>query len=188
MKSYLRLFIALELPNECVEFINNIQSQLQAISSDVKWVKPQNCHLTLKFLGDVPEETIAPIIPALEKSLENISSFSIETSGIGAFPSLQRPQILWLGADDHHNRLAQTANLIETTLLPFGIPNEDRTFSAHITLARFRASKKPRPLAGLVSSLTQKNLTIPVNQVILYRSILSAQGPDYSPIHRWSLQ
>lgn len=188
MTTHLRTFIAVELPTECIEFIETLQSRLKAISPDVKWVKPSHCHITLKFLGNVPADTIPAMIGQIQTSLENVPAFCIETTTIGAFPSLQRPEVLWIGVTDEQKKLAQLAGHIETTLISLGFPPEKRAFSAHITFARTRPSKKTISWAHALSLIHKQPLIITVDHVLLYQSVLSSQGPEYILLHRWSLK
>lgn len=183
MSSRLRTFIAINLSKEFIEYISSLQFQLQQLLPHIKWVKPDNCHITLKFLGDVPTHSIPSLIDPLHTSLDTMDSFSLQTSDVGAFPSLQTPQILWLGLNDQNKKLGLLFDTVENTLVKLGFNKESRRFAAHITLGRARSTPPP-----LLSSIETKPIPILVDQITLYQSVLSSQRPQYVPLHTWSLK
>lgn len=184
MTPHLRTFIAVNLSQECVDYISSLQSQLKETDPDFKWVKPENCHITLKFLGDISASSIVSIIEILRGPLGSTDSFHIQTSNVGAFPSLLSPKILWLGVNDQHNKLQLLFNIVEEKLSSLGFAREVRPFTAHITLARARSLTS----IPLFNAAQTESIHITVKNVSLYQSILSLQEPQYVLLHGWSLK
>ncbi|MBL8014006.1 MAG: RNA 2',3'-cyclic phosphodiesterase [Candidatus Omnitrophica bacterium] len=182
MIDQVRTFIAVDLSLDCVDYISTLQSQIKGIIPDLKWVNPDNCHITLKFLGSISADSIEHITKALQPSLESTNSFSVKTSNVSTFPSLQSPKILWLGLSDPQNKLQLLFNTVEETLYSF--PKENRPFIAHITLARGHIPTS----MFFINAIQTKSVEINIRHVTFYQSILSLQEPKYVPLHRWLLK
>ncbi len=133
----MRLFIAVEIPHEIREKIYRDLQPLHQAFQKIKWIPSKNLHLTLKFLGEVPEEKLKMIKEKM-RSLSSLKSFSIEFLGLGGFPNLNRPRVIWLGINQGKQELLQIASYLESELEMVGFPRENRTFQAHLTLARVK--------------------------------------------------
>ncbi len=140
MSDKLRTFIAIDLASPLRQSLAHLQGQLKKTGADVRWVKPEQIHLTLKFLGDTPVEKIADIQTILEETLQNMPSFPINLQSLGAFPKIDSPQIIWVGIQTGDQLIAQLAQSIDEKLKPLGFPEETKKFSAHITLGRVKSS------------------------------------------------
>ena len=177
-----RVFLAIDLPNHLKSFIEQEQVKWKQVKSGVKWVRPNLLHLTLKFLGEVPEEQLPTISESLKDICNNHPSFSLSLNGIGVFPTPVRPKVFWIGLAGELDKLKALHTDIETNLAQLGFAVEKRKFSPHITIARAKTNKN---LNRLVTELAKTKLpTAPfgVDNVVLYKSILSSQGPKYIPI------
>ncbi len=187
MNSY-RCFIAIDLPKTVKKDLAGIQKRFSSWPTRVKWVEEQNFHLTLKFLGDVSELQIQ----VLEAGLEKVSSVhrkcQIKISGLGAFPGLKNPKVIWAGVEDLNRDLYLLWSGIEKELAGMGFAPEEKPFSPHLTLGRV---KDPRPAPGfreIIQTLELKNYLIPVTEIRLMRSQLSRTGPVYSCFRSFPLQ
>jgi RNA 2',3'-cyclic 3'-phosphodiesterase len=132
----IRAFIAVKLDSETVRQISAAVTDLKPRIRGMRWVPPTNFHFTLKFLGDIEESKIAPIAQALELELHPFPRFSINAKGLGVFPDLRRPRILWVGLEG--NGLSALASKVESALESLGFAREKRAFQPHLTIGRWR--------------------------------------------------
>src|SRR6266705_5449686 len=137
----IRAFIAVEIDPQVIDKISAAINQLKSRVSGVRWVNVTNIHLTLKFLGDVEESQINQIGAALEAQLHPFPRFTINAKGLGVFPDLRRPRILWFGLTG--NELARLTTTVESALLPLGFAPEKRSFTPHLTIGRWRQFDRP---------------------------------------------
>jgi 2'-5' RNA ligase len=187
----MRTFIAIELSEEIKDFLSRIQNQLRSTGADVKWVQPQNIHLTLKFLGERDDKKIEKIIQILEDAVKEIRQFSIRLSSIGAFPRITSPRVIWIGVSDGDTETKVVAEELEKNLAKIGIPKEDRPFSSHITIGRTRSGLNREVLVKELENLTDKfgeeKLEFLVNKITLFESTLTPKGPIYEVLKEASL-
>lgn len=181
----MRAFIAIELPEEIRNILSRIQDELGQTRADVKWVKPKNIHLTLKFLGEIEQDLVKKIQAILEQIAQKNSSFSLRLSNLGAFPKLQYARVVWFSISNDQPVL-NIAKDLETELLKIDLPAESRTFSSHITLGRVRSGLNRKALVERIESLN-KNFSSPqpefkVLSLTLFKSTLTPQGPIYESI------
>lgn len=176
----MRLFVAVELSEQARAEVAALQTELRSSGADVKWVEPENLHLTLKFLG----ETAAEKVPALTDGLRQIAAeaqpFSISMEGLGAFPRNERPRVLWVGIKEGRQPLEELAAGVEGACSRLGFPSEERPFSAHLTIGRVRSSAG---LGPLVQRLRETRFgpsdRVEVRRAVLLQSVLSPRGPVY---------
>ena len=183
----IRSFIAIELPDDLKLALTRLQEQLKSgKSTSVKWVDPYNIHLTLKFLGNISTSIVDKIARALEEAVRGISPFHLEVKGLGAFPSLKRVQVVWVGITGEVDRLSQLKQRIESGLADLGYVPESRPFTPHPTLARLRDRATPDERQNLGQLIDSTNLetafSLDVYSVHLMRSQLTREGPIYSRI------
>ncbi|MGH7965884.1 MAG: RNA 2',3'-cyclic phosphodiesterase, partial [Candidatus Binatia bacterium] len=123
----IRAFIAANLAAPVIEEIAKVQSVLQEARGDIRWIRVEGLHLTLKFLGDITRSQVNPILEALEEALRERPSLGIVARGLGAFPSLKRPRVLWVGLGGEG--LQELSETIEAALMPLDFPPEERSFT-----------------------------------------------------------
>jgi 2'-5' RNA ligase len=187
----MRTIIAIELPEEIRTILSNIQDELKQTQADIKWVKPENIHLTLKFLGEIEEDKALKIQLVLKEIAQKNSPLSLYLSGIGAFPKLQYPRVIWIGINNDQP-VSGIAKDLEKELLKIGFPAETRPFSSHVTLGRVRSGLNRKALIEKIEFLN-KNLPSPqpefkVLSLTLFKSTLTPQGPIYEAIVSCSLK
>lgn len=184
----LRLFIAAELDPGTQEAIGIIQNHLKKSGGDVKWVKPSNIHLTLKFLGDAPANMVDGITTAMQESVQSVRTFSMEISGLGAFPRISNPRIIWMAVENGQREVKQIADFLEEKLETLGIKKEEREFSAHITVGRTRSPQNSFALSKALKEFKPAApLTQEVNHITLIKSTLTAQEPVYEVLRKVDL-
>jgi len=185
----LRLFVALEPPDGVRRRLAALQAEVKRAAgrsaADVKWVPAENVHLTLQFLGAVPEERLEAVKQAVAGAASAAPAADLEVRGVGGFPSARRPRVVWAGLAGQVAALAQLVRDLGARLAPLGFPPEDRPFSPHLTLGRAR---DPRGAQGLASALAQAG-ELPgaswhAAEVTLFQSHLSPSGPRYEVLLR----
>ena len=189
MPESIRGFIAVEITPDVRRRASELIAALRAAAADVRWVAPESMHLTLKFLGDVPEETIAKVADAARQAAEKFAPFELELRGAGAFPTVNRPRTVWLGGGEGDATMAQLAAALDKALKPLGFPKENRPFSTHLTIGRIR---NPSPQLRDLGELLRQQADfaagrIAVNEIILFSSDLKPTGPIYTALARLPL-
>lgn len=184
----MRSFIALPLNSQIQTAIDEIQTRLKKTESDVKWVKPEQAHLTLKFLGDVPEKNLEEIKRTVAEVCSQIQTISSSLTQLGAFPKPDYARVIWAGIDDPEQKIAALASAIEEALVPLKFPKEKRAFKPHITIGRVRSDRNLRALArGLENYSLPANLHQNFNEVVVFQSTLTQAGPIYSALEKCPL-
>jgi len=199
----IRSFVAVELDETARLELSRVLGQLKRSDADVKWVSPNNLHLTLKFLGDVPADDMAKVIAALGvavagqpvgEAAQPIASsgratsgggrpFDFELVGVGAFPSVSNPRVIWVGLGRGREALASLAAGVEAALGPLGFPTEGRGFSPHLTLGRCRSPRNQAELKAAMAALRDyRGPRVRVERVTLFSSDLRPSGPVYAPL------
>ena len=185
-----RLFLAIPIKtadNGFVPLIDGLKRQL-AHEKRINWVRPLNIHLTLKFIGDTPNEDIPKIIEAVEEMLKNHKSFTMDFNRTGIFGSRYAPRVLWMGMNVTPQELY---NLEEDTLTAFdklGYLRDRQNFVPHITLGRIKELCEKQYFQKIVSSIEQKSyIKQEVNEIILFQSILRPEGATYKELKKFQL-
>ena len=179
----MRLFISLNLPKKERQRIYRAARVLRDEDLPVRWIDPQNFHVTLKFLGEVRPDRIPDVEAAVEQVASTTTAFTVNLSGFGAFPTIRRPQVLWLGVEASPELRCLKQDL-EWALADVGFEAETRAFHPHLTLGRAEASDGAgafRGLDELVADMAFKG-ELKVHTMDVMRSQLSKSGPRYSGI------
>ena len=181
----MRLFVAVELDERAKALLADCQQQLRSLDRLIKWVRPEKIHLTLKFLGEVPEAQVPAICQALE-SLAVHPEIEFEIAGAGFFGSPSSPKVLWVGLNEPTGRLTALQKACQTSLAALGFPPEGRPFKPHLTLGRVRPGRGSRQISADVQSLQDEGVG-PIQQVaqevVLFESRLHPEGPEYIRLH-----
>lgn len=187
MMPMVRLFIAVEIEDRSVfEKILNIKRRVEACSSeiDLKVVEDENLHITLRFIGEVDEALVGDVIKALER-VSNYKKFFIRFKGVGAFPSVGRPRVVWLGVTEGVNQLKIIRDCVEVGLRRLGLRPEREEFTPHLTLARVKEFRPSRCLSEFFTEFSDVDVgTSPVTKVKLKKSTLTPKGPIYSDLFK----
>jgi len=183
----MRAFVAVDIDEAVRRRLVAAQEQLAATGADLKLVEPPNIHVTMKFLGEVPEDKIGGIEEALKRSVAGTSQFDIGVNGIGVFPSLHYVRVVWAGIDEGGNELVDIQRKIDGELQPLGFRPE-RDFVPHLTIARVRTAKNRDRLAAFVKEEAEAEFGMTRAQAVeLKQSTLTQKGPIYSTLARVEL-
>ncbi len=180
-----RAFIAVDVSRQARECLVEATRGLQnAGVSQMRWVRPEGIHLTLKFLGEIDLNAVDPILGAINRAVEGSTPFTLALSGIGAFPNLSAPRVIWVGLKGDLDALGKLQERIDEEVhLTVGLPREPRAFTPHLTLGRMRdnVSAEERRRAGKATTGVdwQADVSWQVNEVNLMRSTLGPSGAVY---------
>jgi 2'-5' RNA ligase len=184
----MRLFIAVEIPEEIKIELQKLLEKLKTTDADVKWVRPEGMHITLKFLGEADEKSKDKIIAVLEEVSKKKNSFTVNFRGLGVFPGLKRPRVVWVGIEKGREELRDMAKELESALSELGFPKEAREFSAHLTLGRVKSGRNREKL---VEDLKNYNdFVLPpfnADKINLMQSVLKREGAEYSTVVSYKL-
>lgn len=175
----IRAFIAVALEPQVIAEIAEAIDRLKSEIAGVRWVQSSHFHLTLKFLGDIDEARIEPIGAALNRELRLFPRCTINAKGLGVFPDLKRPRVLWVGLAG--SQLVSLALRVESALEPLGFAPETRTFTPHLTIGRWRQTDRaPRSLVRQLEQWQTYDFgTSKVENVKLIQSVLKPEGAKY---------
>jgi RNA 2',3'-cyclic 3'-phosphodiesterase len=180
----LRLFVAVDLPPQHLARVESITRELGGKLAEARWIAPENQHITLKFLGATGSDRLAAVTDACASVAFAHRAFDVSFSGLGAFPSARRMRVLWLGIDDPARGLEHLALDLDRLLVPLGFPAEERAFTPHLTMARFKVpARLDGPLAAPAGDLSPMS----VDHLALYRSRLSPKGASYERLEAFAL-
>jgi len=190
MPEQIRSFIAIPLPKDTEDYLGTLISDLKKTAADVKWVKPENIHLTLKFLGGQDPDTLKKIQIILDKLIADKNNYELEISHLGGFPKLENPRVIWVGLSEGDKETKIIAKELDEKINKLGIPKEERAFSSHITIGRVRSPlNRDKLVAGLKSCvIPEGRLKFTADKIILYKSTLMPGGPVYEAIYEVNLK
>ena len=182
----MRAFLAVELPEDIRRALAQLQRRLAESHADVKWTEEANLHITMRFLGEITE----PQRQGLEERLRGVASghhvTMVQLAGVGAFPSMHSPRVLWVGIGEGQEALTKIAEEIERRVVSLGLPKEDHPFAAHVTLGRVRS---PKHRAQLVTTMRNLTWTPPppftTTHLTLFQSTLTSAGARYAPLAKF---
>ena len=177
----MRLFVALEIPSTVRENLASLLKSLRALSSQPRWVRSENLHVTLKFIGEVTPEKLGDIRSALA-AVHSDQAVTIDFRGLGFFPNDKDPRVFWTGIDASPN-LKMLAMDIDQTTEKLGILREHRPFSPHLTLARFQLPGLPDNLRAMIQENAAREFgSLRTNQFHLIESKLKPAGAEYTTL------
>jgi 2'-5' RNA ligase len=183
----LRTFVAIDFSPEIIRKINDVINyfKTQTPEKALKWVAPENLHLTVKFLGDVPDNKIEQVKMLINQALENVKSFEIGVEKLGMYPNPGSPRVVWLGITGGEP-LKEIHKKLESQLQEAEIEPEKRSFSPHLTIARVRRNADKQTVKEIGEALSKFKVDslgkCLINHVVLYKSELTPKGPIYTPL------
>ena len=185
MSEQIRSFIAFDIENDAIlQEIGAIQEQLKELNLDLKFVLPQNIHVTLRFLGNIRLD-MADKVYDLMRSVDFLP-FHIQLCGLGVFPSLNYPRVVWIAIAQGSEQLKNIFNQLEPRIRSLGFQSDSYGFSPHLTIARVRSGRNKQQLAEFVKGKMQHELgTFQVSCLRLKKSQLSPRGPIYSTLKEY---
>ena len=192
-----RLFVAVPLPAAAIDRVGELIGDLRRHDWPVRWSDPETAHITLQFIGEVPRERAELLRLALPRSVAGQQVFNLRTADPGVFPNLRRPRVLWLGLHGPTHRLETLHGVVAETLRELDFPPDPKAFHPHVTLGRVRDARNT-PTRHLPEAIrrvfeeeaanSREAIRIPVDEVVLMRSILDRDGARHQPVVRCPLE
>jgi len=183
----LRSFIAIELPESIQSALSDIQKDFKKSDVDVRWVRPENIHLTLKFLGTIEESMAGSITDVLQKVSGNYGTFTMTLTGVGVFPHDRSPRVVWVGSKDS-DILIDLQRDIDEGLASLGFEREKRKYTAHLTLGRVKSSRGKRALMEKIETYREREFgSFDVGTISLMKSDLGPEGAKYTRVAEFRL-
>ena len=175
----MRSFIAVKISTGQRQKIADLIGDLRASEARVKWVRPENMHVTLKFLGEVDERNLPEIFDSFEKSLTNDQAFAFNIQNIGCFPNIRRPRVIWVGIERGKDELKVLAKKVDNLMSEFGFEREKRGFSPHLTIGRVKDTRGIESVTGRFDGIDFNTESCVIDEVVFFQSILRREGPTY---------
>lgn len=184
----MRCFVAFELSDEVKRRLAGLQTELGNMGRAVRWVRPEAMHLTVKFLGDVPDGQVPEICQAVTDVASLCEPFEYAVASTGCFPPRGPVRVAWVGVDEPTNRLAECQALCQDAFADLGFAIESRAFAPHLTLGRVKDPRQARDLRERIADYADFNAgTVEASELILFESHLSPKGARYVAVHRAGL-
>lgn len=191
MNETMRLFVALTIPDEVKRSLAELREELGARLPSLRWVRREGVHLTLSFLGEVPADRLNALRRALAGCPSGLAPQQLETSGLGVFPHQRAPRVLWAGFREPPEAVIELQRRVAEAMAGEGFPREQRPFSPHLTVGRFRRPLR-RSERDLLAGLLQRDAgrsfgRFTAHRLSLFRSILLPAGARYEELDGWPL-
>jgi 2'-5' RNA ligase len=182
MSELIRSFLAFDIENDDVrKRLSSAQTRLAQTGADVKLVETENIHVTMRFLGNVSIGMIEKIFEEMKKT--EFKPFNVQIQGLGVFPSLNYPRVVWAGITEGEEQLRDVFTQIEPRLRTLGFAPDPKGFSPHLTIARVRSGRNKTQLAEFIIKNAKHEFgTIKAECLRLKKSALSPKGPTYSTL------
>jgi len=182
----MRTFIAVPLPHDCREMLGRIQRPMRSLGADIRWTSIASIHLTLKFLGEIDPS----LVPELAAALRSIAAapFGLCLRGLGAFPNLHNPRVIWCGVEGETGKLALLQTGVQTACVSIGFQRDTRPFHPHLTLGRVNGKRDLQLLLDYIRIGTELESAFTAGCVNIYRSELTPRGAIYTILESVALK
>lgn len=182
----IRTFVGIATNSAVRERALDLMERLRRGGTQAKWTAAENLHLTLKFLGDVPEERIPRVCGTVAEAVSTCKQFQLQFRGAGAFPDMRRPHTLWIGVGEGEAEVRRLQKVVDWALRKIRFPREPRRYHPHLTIGRIRA---PDSGSGNLRELLQESsefdaATIGIDEVVVFASSLGLGGSTYMGLGR----
>lgn len=184
----IRTFIAIETEQHIRDAMENVQTILKSAYADVRWEPAAKLHATIKFLGNVQPTVLPSVLSASRAVVEQTPSFQLTYEGIGCFPSMKSPRIVWIGCTNKDGTLTHLKNHLDDALLPLGFEIEKRDFHPHITIGRVKGLYRLQHLISMIEKVTFEPHIATVTSITVMKSTLKPEGSEYSVLEQYKLK
>jgi len=179
----MRLFLAVDMPDSIRRSAGDLVRQLNIPAQKVRWVKEENLHITLKFLGETPRERLDAVKEGARAAATGFGPIGVCVEGAGVFPNKIKPRVFWLGIKGDSATLARLAAALNTVMAKLGFEDEDRPFSPHLTIGRVQVdSAKGQVIRAAAAYKDTAFGSFTVDRLFLYESVLGPGGPKYTAL------
>jgi 2'-5' RNA ligase len=183
MSDTIRAFIAIELPEKIIASISRVQESIRSQGFKVRWVRPQNIHLTLKFLGDIKAAETKAVEKVVLDSVVGSAPISMTARGLGVFPGIKRPRVIWVGIGGQTDELIELQQTLDKKLATIGFSRERRPFKGHLTMGRVKAKIDSKRLLEAMKAFDGfETEPFVADRLILFQSDLKPSGAVYAKL------
>lgn len=185
----MRLFIALPLPDYIEQKLGDISGLLKEQGGKVRWVPPENIHMTVRFLGETEDGRVPKLVRMLDEIVPQFDSTVVVIDRLGGFPNIRKPRVIWAGLAESDNveRLSKMTRQIELAVRKLRFEPEKKGFKPHLTLGRVKDPKSVQTLASFIESYRFDPIQVHLDRVVLFRSTLTPKGAVYERLHEVKL-
>ena len=185
MSEFIRAFLAFDIENQDVKKkLADMQRHVAQTGADLKLVEPENIHMTIRFLGDITLNMADKVYEEMKKT--QFTPFNVQINGVGVFPNLSYPRVVWAGITEGADPLRNVSTQLEPKLQNLGFTPDPKGFSPHLTIARVRSARNKEQLAEFITKNTKYDFgTFKVQCLRLKRSELTTKGPIYSTLKEY---
>lgn len=176
----IRTFIAVDIPQEIKMELDKAISELRPLAPEIRWVRAANLHLTLRFLGNIPRDSVSGLAQEIAGNIAGFGQFQISLAGVGGFPNLKRARVIWIGGGLGTERLGELAPLVEKACITGGFGQADKPFSCHLTVGRVKFPKGHEKMVSHIESMNFHSPLFNVSEVAIFKSDLLPAGPKYT--------
>lgn len=179
----IRTFLALEIDEAIRKELAELQRQLSVVGADVRWAEPAQLHVTVKFLGDVPDEQLAEVCRIAAELAEATPAFDMHIGHVSAAPAKGQLRMVWVGIEEPTGRLAQLHTQLDLALGDMGFRMDNRGFKPHLTLGRVKTGRNVLQLRRAIDALAEMQFGVqPAEELVVFGSELKPKGPIYTPL------
>ncbi|MCD6272036.1 MAG: RNA 2',3'-cyclic phosphodiesterase [Deltaproteobacteria bacterium] len=184
----IRAFICFKLPKRLISSIGRIQESVKQYELKIRWVRPENIHLTIKFLGDISWSDIDDIEMAIKETAADFAPLLLSAQVLGVFPNIKRPRVIWIGLSGQVEELIGLQRMLDKKLRLIGFPKEKRPFKGHLTIGRVKGRLDARQLSDIISRFNKfETKQFSGDKIFLIQSELKPSGPIYTKLMSESL-
>lgn len=183
----MRAFVAIEVPAEVKGAIAALQAAARRAGAGVSWTRPENIHLTLRFLGEIGPELLGQVEGACREAAGGGAPFELTLSGAGFFPHARAPRVIWVGLAGEVEPARRLQQRLDESLAARGFSRDPRPFRPHLTVGRIKSARPPRGLTALAASYPLPALSFVAREIKLMRSELLPEGARYTALAGVSL-
>jgi 2'-5' RNA ligase len=184
----MRTFIAIPLSSEARALLSEMQKTLRSFGANVKWIAVPSIHLTLKFLGEIEPAVLPRLVELLCTAAASERPFTLRLRGLGGFPNLHNPRVIWCGLDGELPTLESLQKKVEMACVDAGFAPEERPFHPHLTLGRVRDKTNLQPLLDYIKIGSTLEHAFAVKDFNVYQSTLRPQGALYTVLVKIELK
>jgi RNA 2',3'-cyclic 3'-phosphodiesterase len=184
----IRVFVAVELADTIKNEIGRLQDDFKKVKTDVKWVRPESIHLTLKFFGYIPADQVRIIEKEITGIAENLCYFTVSVTGVGSFPVSGNPRVVWVGINDPDNKILNLQKNIEECFKKLGFAAAEHPYMPHLTIGRVNGKDNLKGFHALIKE--KRGVEFPgmtISDISIIKSDLRPEGPVYTILKKIKL-
>jgi RNA 2',3'-cyclic 3'-phosphodiesterase len=186
-KGKIRTFIAIPLPDKLKQDVDKLIVGFKPLADGISWVRAANLHFTLRFLGDIESDSVPDLKQSIESQLAGFGQFKICLSGLGCFPDLNRPRVVWVAAAGDIEKMKELAGKVESACRQADFGSADKPFAPHLTIGRVKFPSGLEKLIGNLKTAKFETDSFTVEKIIIFKSDLTPRGPIYNALGEISL-